>query len=439
MARIVLSTFGSSGDLNPYIALGIGLRARGHDVCFAVEDGSRATVEQAGFSFAHLTGDALSVMSQSSAQAYNKTTPLKSVELLVKEYLVPTLRPRIDDLLAACQGADLLVAASIQVAASFVADLTSIPLASVTLTPVTVPSTYLEPQPLPFALPASLQHAANRAGWAFGKTVVGRLFDPPVNAARAEYGLAPRRDWMYLGGMSTQLTAVAISPTFLPSPPDWPSFVQETGFLFWDTPTGWQEPPEVTAFLADGKPVVAVSTGSMSLNFAEEFAPFFATSLAAIQAAGARALVIGVPPAALPTTPGADALALPYAPFSTVYPRCAAVIHHGGVGTTAQGLRAGLPTLIVPWGVDQFFNGAQVERIGAGRWIQRRAYTTAQATRAVDALLHQPQYQRHAREIAEQIAQEDGVATLVGRLEAMLPSAPMRVHPAPLRHSEEID
>ncbi len=433
MGRIVITTFGSSGDINPFVALGLGLRSRGHDVAFAVEEGFREIVAPAGFPVHHLTGDAKGALEPHMGELLGKTTPLKSMQVLVEKYIVPTLRPRVGDLLAACEGADLLVASAPQVAAEFVADLTGIPLVTVTLTPITVPSAYIEPQPQPFPLPPRLQHASNRASWALGTHLVGRVFDPPVNRARAEYGLPPRKSWMYTSASNTsantsaRLVAVAVSPVFCPPPPDWPPFVRETGFLFWDRPSTWREPPELTAFFAASGPVVAISTGSMSLYTAAAFGAFYRDSITAARAAGARALVIGAPSEALPDPVPADVLVLPFAPFSEVYPRCAAVIHHGGIGTTAQALRAGAPQLVVPWAVDQFWTGAQVRRIGAGRSVQRRAYTAGRARAALRDLLQNPRYRARCGAIAAQITAEDGATTLCDALDAVLAGAGQRV------------
>lgn len=422
MTRIVLTTFGSSGDINPYIALGRGLRSRGYEVVFAVEDAFRPTVEAAGFPVRHLTGDAMSVLGSHVDGLVGRSTPLRSLRLLIERYLLPTLRPRIGDLLAACEGADLLVAAMTQVAAAFVADLARIPLATVTLTPITVPSPEIEPQPLPDALPAPLRRAANRASWAFGEWYVARLFDPPINRLRAEYGLRPYRNWMYTEAANSpaRLVAVAVSSAFFPPPTDWPPRVRETGFLYWDQPGDWREPPELAAFLAGPTPVVAVSSGSMSLEMGGAFGDFYRESVATIRASGARALVLGAPDGALGEPLPASVLALPFAPFSQVYPRCAVVIHHGGIGTTAQALRAGTPQLVVPWAVDQFWTGAQVRRIGAGLTLQRKSYTATLATPLLRDLLANPLYQKHCSALAGEIAREDGVATLCDALEGML-------------------
>jgi UDP:flavonoid glycosyltransferase YjiC (YdhE family) len=425
MARIVITTFGSAGDLNPFVALGLGLRARGHTAVFAVEDAFRAVVAAQGFAASPLTGDAMGALGPQMRNLVGKSSPIASMRVLIEDYLVPTLRPRIGDLLHACDGADLLVASAPQVAAAFVADLTGIPLVTVTLTPITVPSAELEPQPLPDALPRPLKRAANRAVWALGEAVVGRMFDPPVNRVRAEHGLPPGRNWMYTHTDNTPATlvAVAASPALCPPLPDWPSFVRETGFLFWDRPETWREPDELAEFFARPGPVVAVSSGSMSLDTAAAFGAFYRDSLAAVRAAGARALVIGATPDALPDPLPADVLALPFAPFSAIYPRCAAVIHHGGIGTAAQALRAGVPQLIVPWAVDQFWTGAQVERIGAGRALQRRAYSAGRAAAILRDLLDDLSYRERGSAIAAQIAAEDGVATLCDALDGVLVQA----------------
>jgi rhamnosyltransferase subunit B len=421
MARIVVTTFGSSGDINPFIALALGLRARGHDVVFAVEDGFRGVVERAGFPIAHLTGDALSAMNEQSLDLLRDSNPFRSVHALLRDYIVPTTRARIDDLRVACADADLLVSSAFQIAAAFIHDLTGIPLVTVTLSPVTIPSAQVNPAPQQLGLPAALDPLVNKITWGVGLTLMSAFFDPPINRIRAEYQLPPLRQWMYTGKRHwSPRTALAVSSAFFPPPPDLPETVGVTGFLYWDTPDTWREPPELTSLFADGAPVVAVSTGSMSANLGDIFADFYQTSIASLQRVGARALILGAAPGSLPDPLPDDALALPYAPFSAVYPRCAAVIHHGGIGTTAQGLRAGTPALVAPWGVDQFYAGAQLEKIGVGRWIQRKRYTVERATHLLDDLLREERYHMRAREIAAQIAREDGVGALCDLLEDAL-------------------
>jgi UDP:flavonoid glycosyltransferase YjiC (YdhE family) len=196
--------------------------------------------------------------------------------------------------------------------------------------------------------------------------------------------------------------------------------VHQTGFCFWDAPDNWKETPELTAFLAGDRPVVALSSGSMADKVSGAFDPMYRAGIEAIRQAGARALVIGAPPGALPHPLPEDVFAAGFAPFSRVYPQCAAAIHHGGMGTVAQSLRAGIPALVVPWGVDQFFAGAQLARVGAGRWLRRPAFTADRGAREVAALLEEPSYRKRAQTIAQQIAAEDGVADFIALLDKLL-------------------
>lgn len=420
MARIVLSTLGSSGDLNPFLALALGLRERGHDILFAVEELHIPALTDLGFVTHLLPGNAEEALAPYMAQLFNSSMPTRSVRLLVQKWLVPTLAPKIEALREACKGADVLVSAAVNLAASAVADLTHIAWVSVSLTPGSLPSVGIPAQPLPFDLPESLQHLVNRSQWLVGNLVLSQIVDRPVNHVRAEFGLPPRHNLMTTGNLSQTLTAVAVSPAFVPPQPDWPPYVRVTGFCFWDTPHAWHEPPELTEFLSRPTPVVAVSSGSMAPAIKLAFDRFYRTSVEAIQKAGARALVIGAAPGILPDPLPPDVHALPFAPFSQVYPRCAAAIHHGGIGTTAQALKAGIPAFVVPWGVDQFFTAAQVERIGTGRQMLRRTYTVERATAVIRDLLHEPSYSARARTVSERIVAEDGVATLCDALEGVL-------------------
>jgi rhamnosyltransferase subunit B len=428
MARIVITTFGSSGDINPFIALGIGLRARGHDVVFAVEASACASVAAAGFPIYRLSGDALGVINAGVRSVLDKRAPLKWVRIMVRQYLIPTLRPRIRELLAACDGADLIVAVFTQVAAVFVADLLGLPLVAVPLAPSVFPSAYIAPVPLPFRLPRPVQRAYNRVTWAMSLWMLGWVFDRPVNRIRQEYGLRPYRHWIDVGADNTaaRLVAVAVSPVLCPPAPDWPAVVRETGFLLWDRPPTWRMSEELAAFFAAGGPVVAVSCGSTSRDMAPAFKPFYRDSIAAVRAAGARALVIGATPAILPDPLPPDVCALPFAPFSEIYPHCAAVIHHGGIGTVAQALRAGVPQMVVPWGMDQFWTGTQVQRIGAGRVLPRRRYTAARATTMLRNLLRDGRYRTQCAALALKVGAEDGVGILCDAIQDVLATAAPR-------------
>ncbi len=418
MARIVMSTFGSTGDLNPFVAVALCLREQGHDVRFAVEENFRPAVEAQGFTVDLLTGNNAAALRPYARQAFDAARPLLSLKLLMRHYILPTLPAKIAELRAACRGADLLVANATQFAASFAAELDHLRWASVILTPATLPSATLAPQPSHIQLPAALQRTANRTAWAIGGLAIRRIVDAPINTLRAGYGLPPRHDWFWTGNLSPTFTALAISPAFLSPPSDWPADVHVTGFCFWD---GADElAPEIAAFFGDERPVVAVTAGSYAPEAIDIYSAFFRTSIAAIRACGAKALLIGAPP----ELQGKDVLVVGKVPYSQVFPRCRTVILHGGIGTIAQAFRAGIPSLVVPGGVDQIFNAALAERDGAGIWLERKRYTTERARVALSRLLDGSTFHSRLQAISTQVQQEHGAQRLARQLAGLLSREP---------------
>jgi UDP:flavonoid glycosyltransferase YjiC (YdhE family) len=425
MAGIIISSVGSVGDLHPYIALGTGLRRRGHRVVFVVESLFMDRLRAEGFETTSLASDLTALDPSVARRLVTEDDALASLRVLAHDYLGPSLVANIARLRDACAGADLLIASAGQVAASAVAELTGVRWLTVALSPA-IPSAAVAPAPELARLRGPLGRLANRAAWALGGLALARISDGPLNAARAVYGLPPRRRLLQDGNLSPLGTAVAFSPACFPRPDDWPASVAVTGFLYWDRPGDWQEPADLARVLDDGSdgPVVAVTSGSVGAAVGDAFAPFFATSVAAIHAAGARALVIGAGEAYRAAPGDPRTYRAEYVPFSRAYPRCAAVIHHGGAGTLGQSLRAGVPTLVAPWGADQFFHGALVERLGVGRVVARKRYTAARARAAVAELLTSASYRARARELAERIAGEDGVAEVCGHVERALAMTP---------------
>lgn len=420
MARIAISTFGSLGGLNPFMSLGITLRTRDHQVLFVVEKNSADSFKDAGFAISYMTGDGFTALTPYIKQMFSSSNPVSSFKVIINHWIIPNLRSNIEEMRRVCREADLLIARAGSLAAPIVSELTGVPWVQVTMTPLTIPSSYIAPHPLPLYLPEFLQRPANRLAWSMIVAVLRILVDNSANKIRAEYGLPHQQNMMVRNNQSRTLTAVAVSPSFFSRPYDWPSYVRVTGFCFWDTPARWIEPTNLTTFLNQVEPVIAVSSGSMAIQSNEAFVQFFRTSVAAIRRVGARALVIGAPPSTFSEQLPDDVLTIPFAPFSQVYPRCVAVIHHGGPGTTAQALRAGIPELVLPWGLEQFFTAAQVERIGAGRWLYRSFYTTNRAVQALRVLLDEASYKQNSRSMASQIAQENGSATLCDAIEEVL-------------------
>jgi rhamnosyltransferase subunit B len=338
----------------------------------------------------------------------------------VDHYILPTLPAKVAELREICQQADLLISVTPQFAASIVAELLHIPSISVILAPSTLPSASIAALPLPVQLPASLQRLSNRFSWFVGGIFLRQIVDKPINSVRRTFHVPPRSNLMWTGNLSPHLTALAVSSAFLPRPDDWPESIKMMGFCFWDHPATWQFPETLKAFLDGDKPVIAVTAGSVAPEERTLFVAYYQTSVESILACGARALVINAPKNALVPEQQEDVLHLPFAPFSAVFPACASVIHHGGIGTIAQCLRAGVPSLVVPGGLDQPFNAAQVVQRKAGLWIPRKHYTKRRAEQALKALLSTPTYRKRVQAIQAQILQEDGTATFCTAIEQVL-------------------
>src|SRR5260370_21627404 len=220
MGRIVVTTFGSTGDLKPFIALGIALRSRGHEVLFAVEANFQQPLRLLGFPVRLLTGDQEKALAPFRHQIFNNDQPLTSLKLLVDHYILPALPAKVAELREICQQADLLISVAPQFAASIVAELLHIPWISVILTPSTLPSASISAQPLPVQLPASLQRLSNRFSSFVGGIVLRQIVDKQLNRVRRAFHVPPRSTLMWTGNLSPQLSIAALSYPFLPIPVD---------------------------------------------------------------------------------------------------------------------------------------------------------------------------------------------------------------------------
>ncbi|MCL6595854.1 MAG: glycosyltransferase [Firmicutes bacterium] len=414
--RVLVSSFGSRGDIHPFIALGLELAARGHSVVFALERPFIPLAADLGFPTVTLTGDP-SMLAPHADLLREGSNALASLTLAWRIYIEPTLTAKLEELDAPCRRADVVVSPPVHVAAALAADRRRVPWVSVSLSPA-IPSAELDPQEYPFPMPEVLRRLLNRLAWALGDVFLRRVADPAVNRLRHAHGLGPIRGALRVDAARAAAAALAVSPALLTPPPDWPPTLAVTGFCFWDAPDGQDVPPELGEFLAEPGPVVAVTIGSFDGGSGDRVARFFQETANAASSLNVRVLLIG--PADARSVDGASrVLAVPYAPFSYVFERCQAVIHHGGIGTLAQALRAGVPSLAVPWGFDQFFNAAQVKRRGLGLTVPFRSYSRERAARALERLLADNRFKTAAAAHAVAIAAENGPRTLACLVESV--------------------
>ena len=207
----------------------------------------------------------------------------------------------------------------------------------------------------------------------------------------------------------------AYSPGIIPPPGDWPDSLHITGYLFLEGQDAWQPSPELQAFLGAGDPPLYIGFGSMAGRDPEKLANIVYEALAL---SGQRGLLLtgwgGLQPESVPD----NVFVLDSAPHAWLFPRMSAVVHHGGAGTTAEGLRAGVPTVIVPFAFDQPFWGARVRASGLGPDpIPLKKLTAKRLARAIQVAVSDPSIRQRARSCGEAIRSEYGIgnAVSVGR------------------------
>ena len=265
MARIVLTTFGSWGDLFPMLGLGHTLAARGHTPVFAISPAGDDLILGEGFEFAPVGPrfgfdeyrDHLGILT-------GRLRGAGSLFSIMRRIAMPHLDGAVDDLGNALAGADLVLTHPVQLAGPIAAEAAGVPWATLSVFPGLLPTAHFPPQFVPWTPPGAIGRVANRAGWAAGRAVTYGLFNRGINNARKRVGLAPLRQAFIEQSASPHGVLVLCSSAYEPIPPDWPSNVTTTGFVRFDQPSALGMPDDVAKFLAAGPPPVVVTLGASS-------------------------------------------------------------------------------------------------------------------------------------------------------------------------------
>jgi UDP:flavonoid glycosyltransferase YjiC (YdhE family) len=416
--RIILTTFGSYGDIHPYMAIAAELRARGHGAIIATSELYREKMQTAGFDFVPVRPNIPPPQEQDPVMMAKVMDPKSGSGYLLNEMLFPSVRDGYEDLLQAVTKADLLLTHPISFAGPLVAQTTGIPWVSSVLAPVSFFSAYDPPVPPFWAWMRHVQLLGPRFQAAFFRQVKKVYQNKTYDDFRGELGLPDRGSPVFEGQHSPTLILALFSKLFAQPQPDWPPQARVTGFAFYDGRNELEMPPELVRFLDDGTSPIIFTLGSSAVWVARDF---YRESIAAAKALGRRAvLLIGDDRNQLPESLPEGMIAVNYAPFEALLARACAMVHHGGVGTTSQGLRAGIPTLIVPFAFDQPDNAAHAARLGCSRTLPRTKYKAARVAKELDRLLGMPDYANRANEIGEQLRTENGAATACDLIEQVL-------------------
>jgi len=398
--RLVIECIGSRGDVEPYIALGTGLARAGFDVAIATHDTFADLVTSHGLEHRSVAGDPSELVHSVLGHRWldSGRNPLSMAKRLRE-----LAQPLMDDYLAhteeALADADAVVFSILGVAAYHVAEQRSIPAMGGWLTPMSRTREYRNPM-VPF-LPAHVGHVAfDQIMWQFVRS--------DMNRWRESLGLDPL-PWNgpYRTIVEQRMPVIyGFSPTLVPRPSDWPDHLVITGA--WFRPRDDSLSPEIEAFLGAGPAPVYVGFGSRSDRDASARS---AEVVRAIRMAGARA-ILSTGWGGLTATDRDDIITVGETNHAELFPRCAAVVHHGGAGTTHAAARAGVPGVVVPAFADQFFWGDRIAEVGAGPRPLRRSQLTADtlALRIDAAIRH---HAEGAAQVGAAIRRETGIDSAV--------------------------
>lgn len=425
MKKIVISTFGSFGDVHPYVAIALELKRRGHRPIIATSEIYREKTDALGLELHPVPPDlpGYDQPEEIARMISEMIDPKKGPERVFTQFINPHLRGMYDALAEATRGADLLLTHVLSLAGPPLVEKTGIKWVSTVLAPISMFSNYDPPvfPQMPWLYNVLKLHpSVSRTAMRVGRLKLDQMAGP-VYKLRAELGLKRGGNPM-LEGQHSPLRVLALFSSAIAKPqPDWPPQTRVTGFPFYDRRdrAGDTErlDPALLKFLEEGEPPVVFTLGSSAVYVAGDF---YEQSIRVARAAGVRALLLTGEPWNRPTELSESVAAFDYAPYGELLPRVRAVVHQGGIGTTAQGLRAGIPSLVVPFSHDQFDNGSRVARVGAGRTLSRAKYNAASAAKELRALLADESYTTRAAEIGRQIRAENGAATAADAIEEVL-------------------
>ena len=383
--HVLLHPVGSHGDVHPFVGLGRELRRRGHAVTVLTSEPFRAVVEAAGLAFAPTA----------SAADFNATIgdpnlwhPTKCLGVLFRrDRLERGLRATVEAVTARFDPArpreTVLVAGSLGLAARVAHDKLGLPFATMHLQPGALASVVDPPEFATFRVRSWWPHWVRRGlYWAADRFLLDPLLAPPINAYRAELRLPPVRrvfgDWRHAPDR-----VLLAFPAWYGSAPDWPAQARHVGFIDYDQTGAAPMPPAVEAFLAAGPPPVVVTFGSAMTSARSAFA----AAVEGIRLAGVRGLILARGGEQIPAPLPPTVFHAEYAPFSAIFGRCAAVVHHGGIGTTAQALAAGVPQVVRSMAFDQADNAARLVQLGVGRSLVPARFTPTALAGALAELL----------------------------------------------------
>lgn len=407
--HIVMATVGSQGDLFPFLAAGRELRQRGYRVTIGAHGIHRDAVGEAGLDFVLASG--IAEPEDKAAFAARAFHPWRGPRFVVRDLAAADVASSYAALAPVCADADAIVTSTLAFAGQILGETRRITWLSAALSPAVFLSAFDPPATGIEWLDRFLRSSPRRGAWVrrIGETVTSP-WTKAVRSFRQSLGLAAVSAWgdpFHRGQHARDGVLAMYSPLLGRPPPDSPAHTVATGYCRY-VPSGDVLPPDLAAFLDAGDAPLVFTLGSAAVHAGEAFLRESMTTAAAL---GRRAVLLTGSPemrARLPVTLPREVFAAEYAPHGALFTRAAAVVHHGGIGTTQEALRAGCPELVVPHGFDQPDNAARIVRLGVGDVLPASRYRADAATTLLRALLSDDGVASRAQRAAVVIRAENG-------------------------------
>ena len=407
--RITMLCIGSLGDVQPYIVLGRELMARGHEITLCAFADFEPLVTAEGMRFMPVSGDARVFINNLINSKASGPRFLKEVRDTLRDIIDPFLR----DLMAACEGAETIISCYFGSIAMSIAEVMRVPyvqthyflMDSNSLTPISS------------APGLRMGKGWYRTSYRIAYLLINTMEKYYLADWRKQNGMSPRPlesapDYTVNGHLAPVL--YAMSPLLVPRPTTWAANIHMAGFWLDDRAETYAPDEKLLRFLEAGEKPVYVGFGSMTSG---DMAQAQHIVLEAARRCGVR-LIVSKGWGGLEGSSREDVFVTDYVPHSWLFPRVAAVVHHGGAGTTAAGLLAGRPTLVIPFGGDQPFWGMRIHQLGLGpKPIPRKQLTARRLSEALERLTSEKRYAVAAREIGERLRLENGKAVAANIIE----------------------
>ena len=387
--RIGIQTWGSEGDIRPFVALADGLQKAGHAVTLVI-----TSAEDKDYtSLAHSLGLKIwqvkfpffdrERFGRAEAKAMQSVNPFKQVSLVFSDLFDPVAQNMYEAAEQLCRNNDVVIGYYLLYPLAIAAEKTKRPRVSVIISPNFLRSRYTPPEGLP-----DLGERLNQLLWNLAEVFMDRILRPGGNRLRRQAGLQPISDIARKLLESNYLNLVAVSPALYPPQPDWQGLYNLCGFFnLPKTRENWQMPSDLEAFLKAGDPPVFMTFGSMA-TLDPSLAETTRLLIEAVSLGKFRAIIQSRWEDLSEIPASSSIYRIGYAVHQHIFPHCAAVVHHGGAGTTQSATLCGCPSVVVEHALDQRLFGILLNRVGlAPKPLHRRSLTPTKLAKAVRTVL----------------------------------------------------